>query len=489
MTKSAFLGIDLGTTAAKAIAIGLDGDVLGESSVAYVTYRTDDGLAEQHPQEWLDAIECALAEVLETQPIKPISVGVCSQVNTHVLVDEHLDAIGPAITWQDQRCASIARRLSEELGPAKIEQIWGGPFSIDASFSVCRYLWYRENQHDSVEQSSHLLSPKDFCVATLTGAVVTDELSPVGLIGPDGAYNNAVLALADGFAERQAEVAPFDALAGTTNGRLGLPPGLPVSVGTMDAWGGIFGSGAVHPGMSFQISGTSEIVGVVSATPGTAEGIISFPPVKGRYVHAGPTQAGGDALRWVADLLSISVSDALEQAGRHSVPSAPLIFLPHLAGERAPVWNSQARGVWFGLTSQTDAPQLVHAVLEGVAFSARRIMERCREATSEPIGPVRLSGGATESRLWNQIKSNVLGLSAEVVSSPSTGAVGAALMGAAAHGGHGSLDDLADRLVGVTTVVEPSPAERPRLDDLYGQYCDLYETLLGSFERLSLTQR
>ncbi len=486
MKSPAFVGIDLGTTAAKAIAIAIDGTILGESSVGYPTRRTVDGIAEQRTSDWLDAIETAIGNVV-TSDVEPVSVGLCSQVNTHVLVDKYRNPVAPAITWQDQRCAPIARRLTDELGHERIEQIWGGPFSIDSSFSLCRYEWFRQHEPALLEHASHLLSPKDFCVAALVGTVATDPLTPVGLVNIDGTYNEAVLALSDGFSARQAPILPFDALAGTSTGTLGLPSGLPVAVGTMDAWGGIFGSGAVHPGMSFEISGTSEIVGTVSSTPGSAEGVISFPPVKNRYVHAGPTQAGGDALRWVAKLLSMSATEALQVAGEHTSASAPLLFLPHLAGERAPVWNADARGVWFGLTIQTDATQLIHSVLEGVAFSARRVMECCRHATAETVDAVRLSGGATESQLWNQVKSDVHDLSAEIVSSPSTGAIGAALMGAAAHGDHGSLDELADRIVGVSSSLRPSSANRARLDDLYGQYCELYASLVEPFARLCAT--
>jgi len=487
VNAQAFIGVDLGTTAAKAVALGIDGALLGESTVGYSTQRGDGGSAEQDPLHWLDAIECAVAQVLGADAVVPISVGICSQVNTHVLVDGQRVALAPAITWQDQRCAPIARRLNQTLGQEQVLEIWGGPFSIDASFSLCRHLWFEEHRPELADRATHLLSPKDYCVAALVDAVSTDPLSPVGLVGHDGSYNPSVLSLAPRFAERQAAIAAFDSCAGYSNGRLGLPAGLPVSVGTMDAWGGIFGSGAVRPGMSFQMSGTSEIVGTVGSASGSADGVISFPPVKGRFVHAGPTQAGGDALRWVADLLGMTISDALASSDRGGDRDQPLLFLPHLAGERAPVWSSEARGVFLGLTSQTESCDLLGAVLHGVAFQARRVMERCRSAVPEVVTAVRLSGGATESARWNQIKADVLDLPAEVVACRAAGAVGAALMGAAAHGEYGDLDGLADRLVAVAARVEPQPGPRRRLDDLYDQYCELYEALLVPFERLAAT--
>ena len=117
----------------------------------------------------------------------------------------------------------------------------------------------------------------------------------------------------------------------------------------MDAWSSIYGSGVVRAGQGAHFSGTSEIVGLLSADPGSAEGVISFPPVRDRYLHAGGTQAGGDALRWIAEVLGMTIPQALAAAAAGEPQS--LVFLPHLAGERAPLWNADARAVFLGMTS------------------------------------------------------------------------------------------------------------------------------------------
>lgn len=493
MTTPVFIGIDLGTTSAKAVAVGIDGTVVASSSRPYPTHRPSSGRVEQDPRDWLAAIDHVAREVLAAPDIEPIAVGFTSQVNTHVLVDANLEPLVPAITWQDQRCARVAAQLSDELGPQGILDRWGGPFAIDASFSLSRYRWWQEHEPDAVARARHLVVPKDFCLAHLTGHVITDPVSPVGLVGPDGHYIDGVVEIADGFRELLPEIRPLDASAGTSAAVFGLPSGLPVAVGTMDALGAIIGSGVVDPGDAFQISGTSEVVGLLADQPAGAEGIISFPPLGDTYILVGPTQAGGDALRWVADLVGTDVGSALDLAHDSWLSGpTPLLFLPHLAGERAPVWNPDARGVWFGLTSETTPGDLVLSVLEGVAFSARRIMQRCRDAVEALPGVpepnrIRLSGGASTSQLWNQIKVTTLGLRGEVVASPASGAVGAAMCGAAAHGGFGTLDQLSRTLVKVDHVVDPDPALAARLDDLYDQYVDLYDALTPAFTRLAAT--
>ena len=171
----------------------------------------------------------------------------------------------------------------------------------------------------------------------------------------------------------------------------------------MDAWSSIYGSGVVRPGQGAEISGTSEIVGLLSASPGSAEGVISFPPVRGRYLHAGGTQAGGDALRWIAGVLGMSIPQALAAAA--AVEPQPLVFLPHLAGERAPLWNADARAVFLGMTTQHDArpsrarrprrrrprrPAPARVLRTGGRLTVRR---RCASPVAAPA-----------SELWNQIK-------------------------------------------------------------------------------------
>lgn len=478
------LGIDVGTTAVKIVAVdGDNGRVLTATERTYSTAHPRDGWVEQDPDDWLNALADGLDEVTAAVD-HPAAIGICSQVNTHVAVDADLRPLAPAISWQDQRCAAVAAEL-DALVDDRRAAIWGGPFTIDASCPIARAEWWRRHEPDVWERTRWLLSPKDVCVAALTGDVATDRISPIGLVGTEGEYLDAALDLVPGLAATCPPLAEFDAVVGTTNGALGVAAGVPVAVGTMDVWGSLFGSGVVDPGDAAHISGTSEVAITCADRSGGAAGVISFPAVRGRYVHAAPTQAGGDALRWVSTLVGLPIDGALAAAAAARRRPQPIVFLPYLAGERAPLWNPAARGVFVGLTSQSEAGDVVLAVLEGVAHAARRNLRQCEVVAGGPSTRVRLAGGATRSDLWNQIKADAHGRPLEVVESPAVGAVGAALMGAVAAGIDDDLDALARRLARVRAVVEPDPAATTRLDDLHDVFVTATDQLLDTFATLA----
>ena len=477
-------GFDVGTTAVKGVYIDAsDGRILAEASWGYPLHRPREGYAEQDPADWLAGLRvCRETLDAATPSAVPGAIGICSQVNTHVFVDEEFSPQHPAINWQDQRCAGAARELERRAGD-DLEQIFGGPFAIDASYALSRARWLQQHEPDAWAATRWILSPKDFCVAVLTGAARTDRVSPVGLVGADGEYLTGALALVDGASERMPPLAEFDDRVGTTTGALGFSAGLPVSVGTMDAWSSLYGSGVVRPGQAAEISGTSEIVGVMAATPGAAPGVISFPPVRGRYLHAGGTQAGGDALRWIADLLGLSVADALAAAA--ATDPQPLLFLPHLAGERAPLWNADARAVFVGMTSNTTPGHLVRAVLEGVAHAARHLRESCEAAAGFRVDVMRLSGGGAQSALWNQIRADCHRAELEQVASTMTGCVGAALMAGVAAGAADDLEAWAAEIVNVAHVFAPDPDGADRLDGLHAVYRATYQALEEQFRALA----
>jgi len=476
-------GFDVGTTAVKGVYFDADaGQVIAEASWKYELHRPREGYAEQDPADWLAGLQaCRTALDAAAPGTQLAAIGICSQVNTHVFVDDRLAPVRQAISWQDQRCAGAGRELERRAGN-DLQRIFGGPFAIDASYALSRALWLEQNEPVAWAASRWILSPKDFCVATLTGAVRSDRVSPVGLVGDDGEYLGDALALVDGAAGRLPPLAEFDDCAGPTSGALGFPVGLPVSVGTMDAWSSLYGSGVVRAGQAAEISGTSEIVGVMSGVPGSAPGVISFPPVRGRYLHAGGTQAGGDALRWIAGMLGMTVDDAL--AAAVAADPRPLVFLPHLAGERAPLWNADARAVFVGMTSNTTPGHVVRSVLEGVAHAARHLRECCEDAAGFRVGVLRLSGGGAQSPLWNQIRADAHRAVLEQVASTMTGCVGAAIMAGIAAGAGDDLEAWAAELVTVAREFSPDPAAADRLDGLYDVYRATYRALEDQFVAL-----
>ena len=491
MTREAALGFDVGTTSVKAGLLWLDGDDgdgrMVTVSIPYPTARPRAGWAEQDPETWIASMAACWASLRErVGPVVLRSIGVCSQVNTHVVVDAALIPVHPAITWQDLRAAPEAAEL-DAAAEGRREELWGGPFTADASFSLSRLAWLARHRPDAWAASRWILSPKDYAVTALTGEVVTDTISPIGVVGPDDRYIPGVLALMPGIDRLLPPLAAFDAPAGPTRrvNRVGLPAGIPVAVGTMDAWGSVYGSGLVRSGQAMEVSGTSEIIGVLSDRTVPTRGVISFAPVNGRYLHAGPTQSGGDALEWATRCFGVAIDELLALAADGRRDPQPVLFLPHLAGERAPLWNPHARGVFLGVTTSTELRHLALAVLEGVAYAARHLLGECVAAAGVPADEIRLSGGGAQSALWNTIKASVHGRPMQLLATRDSGLLGGALMGLVAAGVEADIESAAARRVTLAAQIDPDPEAVARLNDLYGIYRDTYAALVPVFNRLA----
>ncbi|CAB4686173.1 unannotated protein [freshwater metagenome] len=477
----ALLGIDIGTTSIKALLISADdGSTLASVGYPYPTHRPHVGWAEQDPRDWTDAVSKAWKELAaKAGDAEIVAIGICSQVNTHLLVDKHSVALTTAITWKDLRCADIASELDADITDEKRIALWGGPFKIDSSFSLSRIEWWRLNDPEAFAKAAAAMLPKDYVIAALCGVQVADPLSAIGLVGGDGEYIADVLALVDGGARLNAPLQAFDSIAGSTNGALGIPAGIPVAVGTMDAWGNVYGSGLLDASHAMEVSGTSEIVAVLGDKSIPTPGIISFPAIRSRSLHAGPTQAGADALAWFAQMHGKSIDETLAAA----VASQPsrIIFLPHLDGERAPHWNPNAQGVFLGVTRESGFGEMAQAVLEGVAFAARQIREGCEAAAGGEVKVIRLSGGGAKSAHWNQIKADVHNRTLQVLDELDTGARGIALIAGGA--GRNDLEEWAASLIHVSATFTPNPVKRSYYDEKYAIYVDTYKALVGIFDR------
>ena len=260
------------------------------------------GAAEQQPADWMASVLAALTEFAAGHDLGGLQgIGICSQVNTHVFVDGSGNPVRPAITWQDGRPAADAAGIDARVTAEQKLAWFGGPVPIDASHALSRIAYVARTEPEVFARTRHVLLPKDFCVMQLTGAVGSDPIAAVGLVDRAG-YVAPLLDLVPRAAELLPPLYPFTHVAGRV--RTGLPcAGAPVVVGAMDAWGGMFGLGVAADGDAMLQSGTSEIAGIVSATIQPTPGVILFPAYEGITMHAAPTQAGGAALAWFANVL------------------------------------------------------------------------------------------------------------------------------------------------------------------------------------------
>ncbi|MFI9081482.1 FGGY-family carbohydrate kinase [Streptomyces sioyaensis] len=474
------LGIDVGTTSVKTAVFTAGGTLLRAYASSHPTSRPRPGHAEQDPADWWDSCLRGIATVLDGVPTGAVrSVGVVSQVNTHVFTDSRLRPLAPAITWQDQRCAGVARQLDGRFTAEEKIRIFGGPITLDASRLVSRAAWFADHHPDLWARTRWVLSPKDWVNARLTGEVTTDGLSSIGMVnGAGDQYVPAAVSLVDGLAERLPPLADPAAPVGPVTAPVPHIGAATAVTGTMDAFGTVFGSGTTEPGRALLSCGTSLVVAGASRQSCPNRGVVTFPPVHGLYLHGGPTQAGGDALTWWSRTRSMNVPDVLTTAATAPPGSSGVVFTPHLLGERAPLWDPAVRGTFLGLSAASTSADLARAVLEGVAMSGRQVLTAVEAACGARLDTLTLSGGGSRSDLWAQIFADVLRRPvARLAARDNAAVLGAALLGAVGAGFHPDITTAARTAATVDRVFTPEPARAELLDPLYAVYTTSYEAL------------
>ena len=466
MANNCLLGIDLGTTSVKAGVIRLDGTIVEQFSQSYPTIRSG-GFVEQDPNDWVTLINAAL-DKFSTYRIA--GIGLCSQVNTHIFLDEECRPLMPAIQWQDGRASTLAAEMDAGLSDAQKHEWWGAPMPIDASHAIARMAWTARHKPEIWARTRYVMLPKDFCLWQLMGIASTDPLSNIGLVGRDQNYIKGVFDLVPGALDRMAPLVPVTANAGFV--KKGPFAGVPVVSGTMDAWAGLVGAGAINEGKAVYLSGTSEIIGISSKKVVATPGAIVFPECGGLRLHAGPTNNGGDAQAWFASTVGIGFDEMSEMISNTPRSESTPLFLPQLEGERAPLWESELRGAFMGITRKTTLADFARAVQEGVAFSARHLVETLKQSTDTSPEWLAGGGGGFMSDAWNAIRADVFGLPIKKISSDQPGVLGAAMIAGIGSGLYPDLKSAAEQLLHYDKIYEPDPARAGLYESKFRVYKD-----------------
>lgn len=472
-----YLGIDVGSTATKAIALTADGRSLVSGSTPYPTSRPAHDRAEQDAQSWINAVDESVAQIAAKIDLSTVrGIGVTSQVDTHVPVDSDLRPLSAAMLWQDVRSAGEARTLNERLGKHGRVLGWGGPGLIDASNPVPRALWLARHEPATWHRCRWLLLPKDLVNAWLTGQVATDPQAWFKVVGTSGSYVPGI-SYAEGLAARLPPLrAPEQAIGTTSRAWHGVPKGTTVATATMDGFGNVLGSGLYKPGDTMLILGTSIIVATIGVGVRDGQGVVNFAPFRGRQVHAGPTQSGADSLRWWAQATGHSIEEVLSAAEKAPSGSDGVVFAPHLVGERAPLWDDQVRAWFTGMHAGIGFAELSRAVLEGVAYSARELLAVIEDASTVRARHLVVSGGGSRSAFWCQVLADVTGRTIHRSAEPNTAVIGAATLAASAHTGSDPWSLAATR-THRDLVCEPDPLHCLRHDRLFAIYRAAYDRL------------
>ncbi|WP_419910495.1 xylulokinase [Hoeflea sp.] len=461
------IGIDVGTTAVKAGLLDAAGTLIDYFSAAYPTNRPDGAIVEQDPQSWMSLVEAAL-EQIAAKNLPIAAIGICSQVNTHVFVGADGEPLFPAIVWQDGRASAEAAELDGRVTDEQRIKWWGAPLPIDASNVIARMLWMSRHRPDIWEKTRYVMLPKDYCIFRLTGELAADPLSNIGLVGRSLAYIPEVLDLVPGAAERLVPLKDMKSLVGRV--RQEVAQGIPVANGTMDAWTGLLGCGGHADGTTVYLSGTSEILGITSRSIAATPGVVVFPEYQDICLHAGPTQSGGASQLWYCGMQGLEPEEMAVIAARSDFRRPAPIFLPHLHGERAPIWNADARALFLGIEERTSSADMARAVYEGVAFSARLLLQSLEASAGIRNEVINCGGGGFQTEIWNQIRADILGRQCRRLSVKDPGVLGAAGLAGWAIGMHADLSAMFRQITQFDRTYDPNP----RMVDLYDQLFPIY---------------
>ena len=490
------LGLDVSTTATKAILVDGDGAVRGIGSAEYPYLTPRPRWSEQDPDLWWAGTRAAVRQSLAEAGVDGSSVaavGLAGQMHGAVLLGEDDRPLRPAILWNDQRTEDECEAIRSALGFERLVAITGN--DALTGFTAPKLMWVRANEPEVWARVRHVLLPKDYVRLQLTGGHAIDKADGAGTLLFD-------LAARDWSAEMLAALDLDPALlpptfeGPTITGELtdaaaeatGLRPGTPVVAGGGDQAANAVGVGAIWPGIVALSLGTSGVIFAATDTPivepaGRVHAFCHAVPERWHLMSVMLSAAG--SLRWYRDALApgIGYDELVAEAAAVPPGSDGLFFLPYLTGERSPHPDPHARGAFIGLTVAHDRRHLSRAVLEGVAFGLRDGLDLMLAAGMPAPSTVRASGGGVASPLWRQILADVLGTAIAGVGTTEGAAYGAALLAAPAGGLAGSIDEAVDRSVRVTPLAEPGPGAATYAER-HARYRELYPALAPLFPRM-----
>jgi xylulokinase len=502
-----YLGIDIGTSGTKALAISADGGILAGDLQTYPCYAPKPLWSEQDPDDWWNATVKAVRNVVKKAKLKPgdvKAIGLSGQMHGSVFLDKNDKVIRKAILWNDQRtveeCAEIEHAVG---GRGKLIQLVANPALT--GFTAPKILWLRNKEPKNYEKLRKVLLPKDEIRRRLTGEYATEVSDASGMLLLDVANRNWSLELLDALKLDRSlfgDVYESEDVTGKLTPEaaklLGLTTDCVVVGGAGDCAAGAIGNGIVSEGILSTSIGTSGVMFVYSDA-------VKIDPlgrvhtfchaVRGKWHLMGVNLSSGGSLQWFRNALCTElmakekkekkdVYDLLTEEAKKTPPgSEGLYFLPYLSGERTPHADPFARGCFVGLTLAHQRGHLVRSVLEGVTFSMRDSLEIFR-GLDIPVQQIRASGGGSKSPFWRQIQADVFGQRVVTVNSEEGPAFGVALLAAVGAGAFKDIQEACQSAIKVVKETKPNVKAQKVYDAAMPVYQHLYCSLKQDFRAL-----
>jgi len=505
---SIYLGIDIGTSGTKTLAINERGKILGQALATYPCYHPKPLWSEQDPDDWWKATVKTVRAVVKQAKLKPADVraiGLSGQMHGSVFLDKQNRVVRRALLWNDQRTAAECEEIEKRAGGRKqLINMVANPALT--GFTAPKILWLRNKEPKNFAKTVKVLLPKDEIRRRLTGEFATEVSDASGMLLLDVVHRRWSKEL---FSKLELDPSMFarcveseevtGQLTPDAAKTLGLSPDCLVVGGAGDCAAGAVGNGIVQRGVLSTSIGTSGVVFVHSDTPQVdPEGRLHTfcHAVRGKWHMMGVTLAAGGSLQWFRNALcetvaalakkrKIDVYDILTEEAAMTVPGAEgLFFLPYLAGERTPHADPNARAAFVGLTLKHGRGHMVRAILEGVTYSLRDCLEII-EQQDVAVKQIRASGGGARSTFWRQLQADVLGKTVVSMAADEGPAYGVALLAAVGAGEFNNIAEACEATVKTKGQTRPNTITRRLYDKTFPIYQQLYRSLRDDFKRIA----
>lgn len=499
-----FLGIDIGTSGTKTLAMKDTGEILASATEEYPLSSPKPGWSEQEPDHWWKASVDSVRKVMKMAKLKPADIGgigLSGQMHGSVFLDKAHNVIRPALLWNDQRTAAECAEIESRAGGrSALIQMVANPALT--GFTAPKILWLRNKEKKNFDKTVQVLLPKDYVRFRLTGDFATEVSDASGTLLLDVVnrdWSRKLLSKLDLDASLLPKVYESEDVTGllteSAAKAMGLRAGIPVVGGGGDQAASAIGNGIVGRGVVSATMGTSGVVFAhsdeVQVDP---EGRLHTfcHAVRGKWHVMGCVLSAGGSLQWYRNqLCQAEVVEARKrkidpyelitaQAADAPAGSEGLFFLPYLTGERTPHADPNARGCWIGLSLRHGKPHLARSVMEGATYAMRDTLEIIK-SMNIPVKEVRLSGGGARSEFWRQLQADIYGQPVVTINASEGPAYGVALLAAAGTGSYKSVVEACKATISVVTKTANKAAATKTYNAGYPVYQQLYRSLKSDF--------
>jgi xylulokinase len=507
MSRKQVMGIDVGTTGTKVVVFDAVGNAVAEECAEYPLICERPGWAEQDPRQWWSAVRDCIVRLMKKGPVakdEVLAIGTTGQQPSPVLIGRDGRELYNSLIWMDRRTVTECELVREAVGADRLYALSG--LRPDPMYAIYKVLWLKNNRPETFREAWKVLQPKDYINFKLTGQVASDFASAAATQAVNLKWLEwelEILHAAGLSADLMPDLYSATQVLGTVEAgvaaELGLSSETLVVVGGGDTTVSALGCGVLEPGDAAVVIGTSSDVVTCSDRPVSdpLQRIGCYPyVVGGKYLTIAGGNSSGVALKWFRDQFypaeaaaaaagGVNVYDLMtSEAARVPAGCEGLVFLPYLAGERSPVYNPYARGIFGGITMRHTRAHFTRAIIEGVSLSIRDRLAVSLELGVK-LGKVMLAGGGAKSAFWRQVITDLLGRPICVAEVKDAAGLGAAILAAVGAGLYPSVAEAGKGMVSLGRECHPEPANRETYDCLYSLYKTLYLGNVEFFDRLA----